>query len=77
MQARLSAKRRDVLVAAWHHSHCLLEEPVFPSTRPPVVMVALIERRIWTPLDYRSDHHHAGTIQTPYGKDIDIFRDEA
>ena len=49
------------LVAAWHHSHCLLEEPVFPSTRPPVVMVALIERRIWTPLDYRRDRHHAGT----------------
>jgi len=26
-----------------------------------VVMVALIERRIWTPLDYRRDRHHAGT----------------
>ena len=49
------------LVAAWHHPHCLLEEPVFPSTRPPVVMVALIERRIWTPLDYRRDRHQAGT----------------
>ena len=24
-------------------------------------MVALIERRIWTPLDYRRDRHHAGT----------------